>query len=72
MSDIIFDPTDMDAMVQRLEDLRARHRDLDANIESLKASGANDIQLMAMKREKLRVKDNIAWLSSKIMPDIIA
>lgn len=72
MSDIVFDPTDMDAMVQRLEELRARHRDLDTNIEDLKSSGANDIQLMAMKREKLRLKDSIAWLSAKITPDIIA
>jgi hypothetical protein len=72
LSDITFDPTDMDAMIQRLEDLRARHRDLDLRIETLKSAGANDIQVMALKREKLRLKDNIAWLSSKITPDIIA
>ncbi len=59
-------------MLQRLEELRTRHRELDTSIEQLEASGSNDIQIMALKREKLRVKDRIAWLSSHMMPDIIA
>ncbi len=72
MSDIVFDPTDMDGMLVRLEELRARHRELDTTIERLEIEGGNDIQIMGLKREKLRVKDRIAWLSSKITPDIIA
>ena len=35
MSDIVFDPTDMDGMLARLEELRARHRELDRTIETL-------------------------------------
>jgi hypothetical protein len=72
LSDIVFDPTDIEAMLQRLEELRARHRELDQTIERLELEGANDIQVMTMKREKLRVKDRIVWLSAKITPDIIA
>lgn len=72
MSDIVFDPTDMDGMLVRLEELRSRHRDLDKTIEQLEIEGGNDIQIMGLKREKLRVKDRIVWLSSKITPDIIA
>lgn len=72
MSDIVFDPTDMDGMLVRLEELRSRHRDLDKTIEQLEIDGGNDIQIMSLKREKLRVKDRIVWLSSKITPDIIA
>ncbi len=72
MSEIVFDPTDMDAMVQRLEELRTRHRDLDQTIEDLKNSGGDDIRVMSLKREKLRLKDSITWLSSKMTPDIIA
>ena len=72
MSDIVFDPTNIEAMEQRLEELRARHRELDTTIEQLKADGGNDISIMGLKREKLRVKDRIAWLSSKLTPDIIA
>jgi len=72
LSEIVFDPTDMDAMVLRLEELRTRHRELDLTIETLKSSGADDIRLMSLKREKLRLKDSIVWLSSRITPDIIA
>ena len=72
LSDIVFDPNDLDAMEQQLEQLRARHRELDQTIDQLKADGGDDIRVMGLKREKLRVKDRIAWLSSKIMPDIIA
>ena len=72
MSDIVFDPTDMDGMLARLEELRTRHRELDSTIEELETAGGDDIRVMGLKREKLRVKDRIVWLSSKIMPDIIA
>jgi hypothetical protein len=72
LSDIVFDPNNIEEMEQRLEDLRARHRELDETIARLKAEGGDDISIMALKREKLRVKDRIVWLSSKIMPDIIA
>lgn len=71
MSDIVFDPTDMEGMLARLEDLRARHRELDKTIDELESAGGQDIQVMSLKREKLRVKDRIVWLSSKITPDII-
>lgn len=72
LSDIVFDPTDMDSMLAQLEQLRSAHRDLDSTIERLETEGGNDIRVMGLKREKLRVKDRIVWLSSKITPDIIA
>lgn len=72
LTDIVFDPTDIDGMLKQLEDLRARHRELDQSIETLKQEGADDIKVMSLKREKLRVKDRIVWLSAKITPDIIA
>ena len=40
--------------------------------EMRQRTGGHDIRIMGLKREKLRVKDRIVWLSSKIMPDIIA
>jgi hypothetical protein len=72
LTDLVFDPADMDGMLQRLEELRARHRELDSTIDEMEISGGHDIQVMGLKREKLRVKDCIAWLSSKLTPDIIA
>jgi hypothetical protein len=72
LSDIVFDPTNIEAMEQRLDELRARHRELDETIAQLKVDGGDDIRIMGLKREKLRVKDGIMWLSSKLTPDIIA
>ena len=72
MSDNGIDTSDIDAMLTRLEELRARHRELDSTIEQLESSGTDDIRIMALKREKLRVKDAIVWLSSRMTPDIIA
>ena len=72
MSEDVFDPGDIDRMLQWLEELRSRHRDLDQAIDQLEADGGQDFKIMTLKREKLRVKDRISWLSSKLTPDIIA
>jgi hypothetical protein len=72
LSDIVFDPTNIEEMEKRLDELRARHRELDEAIAQLKVDGGDDIRIMGLKREKLRVKDGIMWLSSKLTPDIIA
>jgi hypothetical protein len=72
LSDDVFDPGDIDKMLARLEQLRARHHELDVTISQLESDGGDDIKVMGLKREKLRLKDHIAWLSSKLTPDIIA
>ena len=72
LSDIVFDPTNIEEMEKRLEELRARHRELDDTIAQLKLEGGEEIRVMGLKREKLRLKDRITWLSSKLTPDIIA
>lgn len=63
---------DPDKMSARLDELRLKHRDLDTRIEALLADGGQAFQVMALKREKLRVKDRISWLASRLTPDIIA
>lgn len=72
MGDDDFDPGDLDRMFARLEQLRVRHRELDSQIDLLLAEGGQSFQVMTLKREKLRIKDHIAWLGSKLTPDIIA
>jgi hypothetical protein len=72
LNEDVFDPGDIDRMLERLEELRMRHRDLDLAIEQLELDGGQDFKVMTLKREKLRLKDSISWLSSKITPDIIA
>ena len=57
----------------RLATLRTEHRDLDAAIEALRQSVQVDqLRLARMKKRKLRLKDEIAQLESRQMPDIIA
>ena len=45
---------------------------LDRQIDALTLEGGQAFQIMALKREKLRIKDQIAWLASKLTPDIIS
>ncbi len=57
----------------RLAELTQEHRDLDAAISALIASGANDqIQLTRLKKRKLQLKDQIAAIEDQLLPDIIA
>ncbi len=56
-----------------LLDLRTEHRDLDEAISRM-AEGAsvNQLQLTRLKKRKLRLKDQIAWYESKLIPDLDA
>ena len=58
---------------QRLADMRAEHRRLDAELAALREAGtADQMELARMKKRKLRLKDEIARLADDIVPDIIA
>lgn len=60
-------------ITQRLVELRMEHRDLDAAIERLQLDSANDqLQLTRMKKRKLQLKDAIARLESRLIPDLDA
>lgn len=39
LTDIVFDPTDMEGMLARLEELRSRHRELNQTIDELEIAG---------------------------------
>ncbi len=57
----------------RLDSLRAAHRALDARIEQLVAEGATSLlDLQRLKKQKLQLKDRIAFLERTRYPDIIA
>ena len=64
---------DQDEIRRKLEELRTEHRDLDAVIARV-AEGApfDQIQLQRLKKRKLVLKDRIARLESRLLPDIIA
>lgn len=56
-----------------LAELREEHRDLDEAIARLAADPAMDqLQLTRMKKRKLKIKDWIAYLESKLIPDLDA
>jgi hypothetical protein len=64
---------DDDPGQQRLADMRAEHRRLDAELAALREAGTTDqMELARMKKRKLRLKDEIARLADDIVPDIIA
>lgn len=68
-------PTDEEEREIRRElaELRQEHRDLDLAIATMVASGAVDtIRIQRMKKRKLVLKDRIAALEDKRLPDIIA
>lgn len=61
------------ALMQRLVALQVEHRDLDAVIQRLAGDAAHDeLQVTRLKRRKLLLKDQIAWLERQIDPDVSA
>lgn len=57
----------------KLEVLRREHRDLDDAIDALQDRAAQDmLSLRRLKKQKLSLKDRIAQLEDRILPDIIA
>jgi hypothetical protein len=64
---------DQDEIRRKLEELRIEHRDLDAVIARVAETAPFDqIQLQRLKKRKLVLKDRIARLESRLLPDIIA
>ncbi|GLQ98627.1 hypothetical protein GCM10007863_30470 [Dyella mobilis] len=64
------DPTQI---AHLLAELRQEHRDLDAAIEKLvNTLGCDELQITRMKKRKLLLKDTIARLESRLIPDLDA
>ncbi len=60
-------------MQERLVSLRLEHRDLDDVIGQITGdTPANQLQIKRLKKRKLMLKDEIAKIESKLLPDIIA
>lgn len=57
----------------KLDMLKASHRELDDKIKELEVSSAHDLfTIRRLKKQKLRIKDEIAAIDDKLIPDIIA
>lgn len=55
-----------------LERLRQDHRDLDAAIAAMAAARSDPISMQRLKKRKLMLKDRIANIEDRLLPDIIA
>ncbi len=64
---------DQAAARQKLANLVSEHRDLDDVIARVTATAPFDqLQMQRLKKRKLALKDQIARLESRLVPDIIA
>ena len=62
-----------DVLRVELEQFRREHHDLDVAIEALQERGARDaLTIKRLKQQKLRLKDRIAYIEDRLLPDIIA
>ncbi|MGH8123443.1 MAG: YdcH family protein [Rudaea sp.] len=66
-------PLDPSDITRQLVELRIEHRDLDSAIAQMADDAhCDEVQLKRMKKRKLRLKDMIAYLESKLIPDLDA
>ncbi len=64
---------EQDKLQDLLLDLKAQHRDLDDAIHALSTRGVPDmVQIQRLKKRKLGLRDEIAQVESRLLPDIIA
>ena len=64
---------DLPSIAQTLAELRREHRALDTQVAEMVAAGSRDeLQITRMKKRKLLLKDAIARLESKQIPDLDA
>lgn len=53
--------------------LKAEHRAIDQQIRLLEQdSDADQMLILRLKKKKLSIKDEIAYIENRLMPDIIA
>ncbi len=63
----------IEALRRKLAELKSEHRDLDDVISHIGETAPFDqVQIKRLKKRKLLLKDQIARIESKLLPDIIA
>lgn len=64
---------DSSAIARQLMELKIEHRDLDDVVDRMLGGvGFNELQMKRLKKRKLKIKDMIAYLESKLIPDLDA
>ncbi len=68
-----FDQEEKQMLMQELAELKQDHRELDIAIHELTEKlDSNQFEISRLKKQKLRLKDAIARLESKLIPDLHA
>ena len=60
---------DPSAIAQRVAELRCEHRALDERIGQLVANPDDELEAKRLKKRKLQLKDQIAWIENALIPD---
>jgi hypothetical protein len=67
------DKAEKQALITALAELKQEHRDLDLAITNMaERVHANQLEIGRLKKQKLRLKDAIARLESRLIPDLHA
>jgi hypothetical protein len=67
------DKNETETLTLKLMELKVEHRDLDVVIEQYIQSGqVNDLLIKRLKKRKLQLKDFIARIESRLIPDLNA
>lgn len=67
------DDLEHDELKKRIRELKLKHHDLDCALRALAERPVVDqLQLARFKKEKLRLKDQITRLQSRLIPDLNA
>ncbi len=65
-----WDEANIAALIAQLEE---EHRDLDDAIALMSSNpGTDQLKLRRLKKRKLKLKDQIAWWQSRLIPDLDA
>lgn len=65
--------SEKNALKEKLAELRSRHRELDQAIQDMMGDGAFDqLEVQRLKKQKLKLKDEMLKIESRLLPDIIA
>jgi len=58
---------------KRIDSLREEHRNLDDAIDLMASNLATDqLKLRRLKKRKLKLKDQVTWWESQLIPDLDA
>jgi hypothetical protein len=65
--------TPLDALLEKLKELRLQHRALDEQVNLLTNQAyVNSLEVQRLKKRKLALKDTISRIESQLIPDMNA